>query len=138
MTDSNDKQDFNSFFSRWEQERKERKAASKQRLAELCATKGIDLITGEFDGSGDSGDFYDLKATTATGEVVELTKDEWYTAEEALFALLPGGWEINDGSSGTVWMRADGTCGGEIGWRVINVEYETIGDAPQPTKVEED
>lgn len=125
-------------YSRWEQERKERKEARRLAVNELFTAKAIHLVTGEFDGSGDSGDLHSLNAFTASNEEVTLTKDEWYVVEEALHALLPGGWEINDGSSGNVWIKADGTCGGEIGWNVIQVEYETIGDGSAPSNAEKE
>lgn len=92
----------------------------------------IAKVTAVFDGSGDSGDFHSVRAIDRDGKVVGLANDELAHLEDHMCGHLPGGWEINEGSSGKLIMLPDGTVRGQIGWNVMSVDYESInGGLPE-------
>ncbi len=69
-------------------------------LCEALATLGVVQVVAEFSGYGDDGEFEDFEYLPATERVVP--KDLEDALYEWLYEALPGGWEIDDGSRGTV------------------------------------
>lgn len=67
-------------------------------LLDLAAL-GIDRVVLSYNGSGDSGCIEEVNAYKGENEVsLNETLKDW--AEGLIYAMLPGGWEINEGSSG--------------------------------------
>lgn len=58
----------------------------------------VSRLTAHFDGYGDSGQFEDIDVLP---EGIEIDHDLREQIEDFLVDLLPGGWEINDGSFGS-------------------------------------
>jgi len=120
--------DFAEYMSKWEEERKQRKAQAAEDFRALCSHHNIAKVVGEFSGSCDSGCFDSILYFDSEGNQIDyMDKEADYAFESFLVAYLPAGWEINDGSDGTITALADGTVSGEIGWNVISKEYEVIG-----------
>ncbi len=90
----------------------------RQRLARLDITS----ITAQFDGYGDSGC---LEEPTIEPPSVVLDEALRGELEELLLGLLPGGWEINEGSFGDFTIDvAAGQVTVDASWRVAR-ESET-------------
>ena len=70
-------------------------------------------ITVEYSGYGDSGEIFDITSDKDDLDLEEIERD--------FYDLLPPGWEINDGSEGSITATAD-----EInihhGWKEPNYE----------------
>ena len=115
LTAKTDKTDIVDVMSQWDAERK---AEAKEAASELdkvlvfLRANGVKEIVVEYNGSGDSG---------SLSSMVFITKDEkeingWAAMsptslrvpiERYVYTQLPGGWEINEGSSGTVTINVD-------------------------------
>ena len=112
-------------------------------LREQCLRKGTDIkkIIIEYSGYGDSGDeiyaYVDNDGKyewggfpgNDEGDCPELKKTLGDKAEDmvfdALFQLLPGGWEINEGSQGhLIWDIANNKVEVNHEWNVRTVEHE--------------
>ena len=112
-------------------------------LREQCLRKGTDIkkIVIEYSGYGDSGDeiyaYVDNDAKyrwggfpgNDEGDCPELKKTLGDKSEnmvfDALFQLLPGGWEINEGSQGhLIWDIANNKVEVNHEWNVRTVEHE--------------
>jgi hypothetical protein len=65
---------------------------------------GVEKVTVDFDGAGDSGEVRPAVFTPAPGGAVPEGLGELIIA--ACQGLLPGGWEINAGSFGTLTIDA--------------------------------
>ncbi|MCA1708772.1 MAG: hypothetical protein LC808_38025 [Actinobacteria bacterium] len=93
-------------------------AAARQKLIEVCKTHGVPNIEIEFDGCGDEGSTnmltsHDPEVETAATDVAYFLLEEHYP-----------GWEINDGSSGTILVDlATGKLEIEFGSRFTDVEW---------------
>ncbi len=112
-------------------------------LREQCLRKGTDIkkIVIEYSGYGDSGDEiyamidndnkYEWGGFPGNDEggCPELRKTLGDKAEnmvfDALFQLIPGGWEINEGSQGhLIWDIANNKVEVNHEWNVRTVEHE--------------
>lgn len=105
----------------------------KQMLGELQAAGFSDKIEFEFYGSGDSGEITTPTlppelhgAIDALGYRVEYhNTNTKHNILGAIGSVLPGGWEINEGSSGKIVLDiARGKIVVDIGWNVTTQEYE--------------
>jgi len=69
----------------------------------LESVKGVNVRM-SYDGYGDSGDISDFSVTDADDNDIADKLDNTITEriQEHLFYLVPGGWKINEGSSGVV------------------------------------
>jgi hypothetical protein len=65
---------------------------------------GVERVTVDFDGAGDSGEVRPAVFAPAPGGAVPEGLGELIL--EACYGLLPGGWEINAGSFGTLTIDA--------------------------------
>lgn len=122
----------------------------KQFCAKLSAY-GVSRIEASYDGSGDSGDFYNICAYWLAGPTANsdgyqhealrhfletrafsqpnalVTKADYETFVDDLFNLLPSGWEIDDGCYGTVIVdAASGKIEVEHSERYTDVRTETM------------
>ncbi|MCG8584116.1 MAG: hypothetical protein MI757_05335 [Pirellulales bacterium] len=104
-------------------------AAAKARamLATTCdqlAEQGVDTLRIAYDGYGDSGS---VESITAFADKKEMELDDklHQTLRDAAYDLLPGGWEINEGSYGELVVDvANRQVSREHNWRVESSEYE--------------
>lgn len=103
--------DPNDWLARYERERKaaERKAREQLRYAAgFLHLIGVERVVARFDGSGDEGFVQEVECHPDPPAGVPDAVREM--VEDAVCELLPGGWEINEGSFGTVTF---GTATGE-------------------------
>ena len=96
-------------------------------LATLCprlAERGITQVEIEYNGYGDSGTVESV--TAHNGEKPrKLTKKEIDQLTECAYSQLPGGWEINEGSFGTLVLTVqDAKLVRQHNWRIEDSEYE--------------
>jgi hypothetical protein len=117
---------MSAYQARREQERQqacESFAVMCDRLAELSAK----IVTIEYDGYGDSGTVETVIAES-DGTEVELSIDDQNELIAAAESLLPGGWEINEGSYGRLMLDVEERrLTREHNWRVESTEYEEEG-----------
>lgn len=80
---------------------------ARTELAQQLRQLGVEMVTAEYDGSGDSGQIEDpdFGSKKAPASLVTAVQDLFYDLLEEHYA----GWEINDGSFGEFrWdVRAD-------------------------------
>lgn len=128
------------------------KEQNKKIICEIMNSLGIDSINLEFDGSGDSGQvesvtvspehlqdaFEEIKTkgsrvnhywseNTWHADLVEHECSASDLAMDVAYEILEnkyGGWEINEGSFGTIIINADGSGRIEYNQRVETTEYE--------------
>ena len=105
-----------NIINRWELERKkqleEGLANLKANLAKMHAAHQFtedSTISYSWNGAGDSGDLYydsyNLKSTSGDLTIEgseQYFEDAWGITHDDLYNLLPGGWELNEGSCGTI------------------------------------
>jgi len=125
-----------NFALEYEKRRQEELKATKEILQEVCKVLtplGITSIDAEYDGCGDSGAVENI-AYYANGQEYkgDLPKDKFaslfnYSGQEShqigleeiideiCCSLLPGGWEINEGSFGTFKI--------DINKKTVNLEH---------------
>lgn len=131
-------EDFSNVLREWEVRDRERREQAKQEFIATCASNNIHKVEAEFNGCGDSGDIENVTIINTAGENVDydgMAVEIRNVIESYLLRTMPGGWEINDGSSGQIWAYYDGRIGGEIGWNVVNVEYERLGEGTEDPKL---
>ena len=113
------------WLARYEARQEQRKQYS-ERLAEYLIPAlrflGVEAVFIQFDGSGDSGEVQkpSFEGAPAAGVPEGLSE----LAEHACYYALPGGWEINAGSSG------DWTIFVEEGYADLDVEWRDELDEP--------
>jgi len=117
-----------NYLDEYEKHRQEQTQTARDRLKEVCKVLeplGITLIEVEYDGCGDSGaveqiTFYckdkEFKGNLPKTKFVSLfggrgqepsQVDIQETLDEVTCFLLPSGWEINDGSFGTLKINVN-------------------------------
>ena len=120
MATKEDKAQFDVFFAKWEIERRDRKAKAKEDLFLLLDQHpSITAIEVIFDGCGDSGQVKDIEYSGESADDAIPRKQELDDAvEEYVYSILPGGWEINDGSFGTIQIDVKArTADCDFSWR---------------------
>ncbi len=92
------------FIRRWEEEKAEHKKRAKSALMTLLTGHpGIAKVQVKFDGCCDSGQVESVAYLDGDQNERQVQDDELQAAiEDCLYAFLPDGWEINEGSFGTV------------------------------------
>lgn len=107
-----------------ERERRRKEAARMMRRYQFKAVRV------HFDGSGDDGAISHMEAVKMDDTVIgsDIPAEARDAFENSVYEELPGGWCDNDGSSGEVVIARDGTVNGQIGWNVMSVDYESIGN----------
>jgi hypothetical protein len=87
-------------------------------LKQSLATDGVIRLTASFDGSGDSGQ---IETVTVEPEGIEISDALWDKLDDFLLELLPGGWEINEGSFGQFDIDVgQGQVTVDASWRIAS------------------
>src|SRR5262249_49720133 len=87
-------------------------------LRRRLTRRGVTQVTAHFDGFSDSGQLEQLVCEPTS---VTIPRDLEDALEDFLLEQLPGGWEINDGSSGDFTVDvAEGTVAVDASWRTMN------------------
>ncbi len=97
--------DLNDFMARYrrEEEKRTTSAAAALRYASgALRLMGVARVVAAFDGAGDSGAIESVRFDPPPPAGVPDGLAE--VIENALYKLLPGGFEINEGSSGTITL----------------------------------
>jgi hypothetical protein len=125
MATKEDKAQFDIFLATWEVERRDNKAKAKEDLYLLLDQyPNITAIEVIFDGCGDSGQVEDIEYSGESADDAIPRKQELDDAvEEYVYSILPGGWEINDGSFGTIHINVKARTA------VCNFSWRTSEDA---------
>lgn len=95
--------DPNDFMTRYERERAAAEARARELLryvSEPLRLIGVRQVKLEYDGYGDEGDRWDIVYLPPPPDGLPDGLEQ--LIEQALGGLLPGGWEINEGSFGTL------------------------------------
>jgi hypothetical protein len=103
----------------------------KNNIRKVCKEKKIANLTAEYDGEGDSGSINSICATNQCGEDITniLSDEERADIEEFFYDVLPGGWEINEGSFGTAtWEVAKNNVKIESNERIVETEYREYNE----------
>ncbi len=93
---------FDEHMAKWEKEKlRQREVATAKLKQSLADRPDISRIFVAYDGCGDSGCFDGHAYLDSEGETVcaDFLNDE---VDEYVCSILPGGWEIDDGSCGIV------------------------------------
>jgi hypothetical protein len=100
--------------------------AARDLLRPICAALlqlGVQSVEMEYAGCGDDGA---IESTTYTPETVEVPEELEEIVESWTYAVLPGGWEINEGGQGSVSIDvSNSTARIDHGWNVIAIESAT-------------
>lgn len=103
----------------WRKEFLERKDRAKRAMyCLLDQHPTITAIDADFDGYADSGQVEQIRYYSDSGDAVSAPEELDGAVEEYIYAILPDGWEINEGSFGIVQVdvRArSAKC--EFAWR---------------------
>ena len=95
------------FLREWEKQQEEQKASARKSLRKFCqqlVKLGVDTVTINYDGYGDSGTLEDPLAFQ-NDKPVELPSKLNDLLVEFAESYLPGGWENNDGACGTIVLN---------------------------------
>ncbi len=115
------------FLSEWDKQQQEQKASARKSLRKFCqqlVKLGVDTVTINYDGYGDSGILEDPLAFQ-NDKPVELPSKLNDLLLEFAESYLPGGWEINDGACGTfVFNIKDRKFFREHCWRYTEYEHD--------------
>lgn len=130
----------------WEAHLRQREAAkaqSAQRLKDACpalASLGVTNIIWAYDGEGDSGSMQDITVTGSgtAPKTIDALKEllkgfdpetceklNWDKLKDAVWDLIPDGFENNDGGYGEVELKTTtGSIQVRHNQRITDVEYE--------------
>lgn len=114
---------FADYLEREQRQRDAAKTALLTLLDQLRAA-GVSQVSAQFNGYGDEGsidyvDFFDVGGQSLG------VKDQFPKLEESFYALLPQGFDQQEGSSGTVTLDVDrGNITVDVGWNVTTTENE--------------
>ena len=95
------------FLREWEKQQEEQKASARKSLRRFCrqlVKLGVDTVTINYDGYGDSGTLEDPLALQ-NDKPVELPSKLNDLLLEFAESYLPGGWENSDGACGTIVLN---------------------------------
>lgn len=99
-------ENFDVFLAAWEVERRDRKTKAKEDLYVLLDEHpNITSIDVVFDGCGDSGQVEDIQFFDENSDPLAKNSDLSDAVADYVYSILPGGWEINDGSFGTIHIN---------------------------------
>ena len=122
--------DPDDFMARYRREEKKRIAAAKKSLRYLAGALrflGVQTVTAPYDGYGDDGTLEEI--TFAPVPPAGLPDGLREALREAFYQLLPGGWEINEGSFGTLSLdAATGEANLDHEWREEEEDDEDEDD----------
>lgn len=110
--------DMDQLMRDYQQRARAERDAAKQKLIDACTKHGVAKVEIEFDGCGDEGSTQ--MASSHDPEVEAAAEDYAYFVLEDNYP----GWEINDGSTGTIRIDlASGVVGIDFGSRFTDVEW---------------
>lgn len=119
-------QSWEEIYKKMQKERAEQDEKSRKKCVALMRKHRLSKVECEFSGSGDSGCIDSTVPFDRSNNYVALPKEALEVFEDRVYDALPGGWEINDGSSGKVVIMPNGLIRGGIEWNVLTTEYEPI------------
>lgn len=119
MATKEDNEGFDIFLAKWEVERRVRKGKAKEDLYLLLDEHpNITAIDVVFDGCGDNGHVEDIQFHGENDDAVAKNPELNDAVEEYVYSILPGGWEINDGSFGSIHINVKArTADCNFNWR---------------------
>lgn len=116
-------EDWLAKYRRQEAERKKHGEDLAAYLSRALRFFGVERVEVRFDGQGDDGE-------VETPEYIPIPHGELphglaSAIEESCWGLLPGGWEINAGSVGTITLDTrDGTATLDVEWREEEEDWD--------------
>jgi hypothetical protein len=124
MVDDTEPSDW---YRQWEEQQEREHQEGRDAVIAACgrlAELGVTSVTIPYDGCGDSGTVDD--PIGHRGEVeVELPKDLSESLVDAAYNLLPGGWEINEDSSGELTLDVrERSLRRNHAWRILQEDRE--------------
>ncbi len=84
--------------------KKSKASAEIRQAAILLKDMGVTKVTVVYSGSGDEGCAEDPVAFNASGAEIKIPDHLSVKIKDELYEMLPSGWELNSGSSGTYTM----------------------------------
>lgn len=115
------------FLREWDKQQQAQASAARQSLRKLCqqlVKLGVDSVTINYDGYGDSGTMEDPLAFQ-NDKPVRLTRKLNDLLLEFAESYLPGGWENNDGACGEFVLNIkDRKFSREHCWRHMDYEHD--------------
>jgi hypothetical protein len=124
MTDDEESSDW---YRQWEEQQERERQEGRDAVIAACARLqklGVTRVTIPYDGCGDSGTVDDPIGYRGDEEI-ELPQDLSESLVSAAYNLLPGGWEINEGSSGELTLDIpQRSLRRNHAWRVLQEDRE--------------
>lgn len=120
---------YNEKYSAWQEEQKEKRDKRQVAAAEtmkILKQRGVNVVQIDYSGSGDEGWVYEC-VTDKEGEYI--SKLERESLRDYVYELIPSGWEINEGSEGSVLFNIP-TGLVEINHREAEIIYHTADIPP--------
>lgn len=115
------------FLSELDKRQREEQLSARKSLRKYCrqlAKLGVEIVTINYDGYGDSGTVEDPVALK-DGKPLKLPDKLTELLVQFVEAYLPFGWEINDGACGEVVLNVkDRRFSREHCWRQTSYEHE--------------
>lgn len=108
-------------YYRRERERQDKARADLRYLAGMLARLGVRTASADFDGYGDDGTIENIQFVPAPPAGLPDGASGWF--EHLVSDVLPGAWEVNEGSFGTVTLD---TATGEA--EVEQYDYTPLDD----------
>lgn len=115
-----------AFANYLEREQRQRDAAKTALLALLDRLRaaGVSQVSAQFSGYGDEGAIEWIEFLDANGQTIAL-KNHFPKLEESFCALLPQGFEQQEGSSGAVTLDVErGSIAVDVGLNVTTTDNE--------------
>lgn len=109
-----------------ERERQQRNAAKAALLTfvDQLRAAGVSQVSAQFNGYSDEGSVDCIEFLDANGNLVAV-KDQFPKFEEHFDALLPAGYEQQEGSAGTVILDVErGSITVDVNWNITTTENE--------------
>ena len=95
---------------------------------EFLFAAGQDRRLGEYDGYGDSGSIESFTFLDRHGRELKVAPRMAERVDDLACAILPGGWEINEGSMGTITLNVmTRRIHVDHKWRIESTEEESFG-----------
>lgn len=119
--------DYSGVFADYLEREQQQKSAAKAALltfVDQLRTARVSEVSAQFNGYGDEGSIEWIEFFDSNGKPIAV-KDQFPKIEEHFDALLPAGFEQEDGSSGTVTLDVErGSITVDVHWNVTTTENE--------------
>jgi hypothetical protein len=120
---------YDDIMQRFHNQRAEDEKSAREALAAICdqlAEHGIEVVRIPYDGYGDSGTMENVDAYAGVKRI-KLGDKLRERLLDASYDLLPGGWELNEGSFGELIVNvAKRQVTREHNWRSTDYEENTF------------